>query len=369
MKIVIDAREYPTSTGRYIRKLLEYLEVIDGGSDREYVVLIKPADFDSYQPKAQNFSKVKADFKEFTFSEQIGFLRLVRNLKADLVHFGMVHQPILYHRAAVTTIHDLTTVRFYNPSKNWLLFKFKQFIYGLVIKISAKKSKHIITISNFEKEDITDYTHIKPEKVTVTLEAADKIDVASEEFTSLKNTQYLMYVGRSLPHKNLERLIDAFVFLKEAHPDLKLVFVGKKDHLMERHVAYAQEHGVEDIITTGYVSEGQLRWLYENTACYVFPSLSEGFGLPSLEAMMHGAPVASSNATCLPEINGDAAHYFDPLNVSDMAEKINDILTDEKLSAELIKKGHKQATKYSWKRMAEQTLEVYKKALDQDSKS
>lgn len=172
-----------------------------------------------------------------------------------------------------------------------------------------------------------------------------------------------MYVGRSLPHKNLERLMDAFKILREKHPDLKLVLVGKKDHLMERHLEYAAKHNIKGVEAAGYVSEGQLRWLYENTACYCFPSLSEGFGLPSLEAMMHGAPVASSNATCLPEVNGDAVHYFDPLSVNDMASKINDVLTDEKLRKQLIAKGYKQVKKYSWQRMAEQTLEVYKKAL------
>jgi len=112
------------------------------------------------------------------------------------------------------------------------------------------------------------------------------------------------------------------------------------------------------------VSEGQLRWLYENTAAYIFPSLSEGFGLPGLEAMAHGAPVVSSNATCLPEIYGNAAHYFDPLDINDIANKTNDVLTNSDLRNELIKKGKTQAAKYSWQQMAKQTLEVYKKALN-----
>ncbi len=96
---------------------------------------------------------------------------------------------------------------------------------------------------------------------------------------------------------------------------------------------------------------------------YVFPSLSEGFGLPALEAMQHGAPVASSNATCLPEVYGDAAHYFDPLDVQDMVEKIQQIMDDSDLRKQLIKKGRHQAAKYSWQRMAEQTLEVYQSVL------
>jgi glycosyltransferase involved in cell wall biosynthesis len=114
-------------------------------------------------------------------------------------------------------------------------------------------------------------------------------------------------------------------------------------------------------VFTDFINEGELRWLYEHSAAYVFPSLSEGFGLPGLEAMIHGTPVVSSDATCLPEVYGDAAHYFDPRDVRDMAAKISDVLTDSKLRQDLIKKGTAQAAKYSWQRMAEQTLEIYSK--------
>lgn len=362
-RIVIDAREYPTSTGRYIRKLLEYLEKIDANSEREYVVLIKSADFDSYQPKAKNFSKVKADFKEFTFAEQLGLLRLIRSLKPDLVHFGKDHQPLLYLRKSVTTMHDLTTARFYNPNKNWFYFKFKQIVYVMLLQIVARKSKRIITISEFVKKDIVHFTHIKPKKITVTLESADKIHSPAEVLKKFEKKPFLLYVGRTLPHKNLQRLVEAFAILKESHPDLNLVFVGKKDSLSTRLDNYAKKNNIKDVHFTGYVAEGQLRWLYENCSSYVFPSLSEGFGLPPLEAMVHGAPVASSNATCLPEINGDAVHYFDPLDVNDMAKKINDVLTDENLRKDLIKKGSIQVKKYSWERMATQTLEIYKQLL------
>ena len=139
--------------------------------------------------------------------------------------------------------------------------------------------------------------------------------------------------------------------------------MGKKDANYSRIEADVLKRGIKGVVFTGFASEGQLRWLYENTEAYVFPSLSEGFGLPGLEAMVHGAPVVSSNATCLPEIYGKGAHYFDPLNVGDMENAINSVLTDGKLRKKLIDLGHKQASKYSWKRMAEQTLEVYNKAL------
>jgi glycosyltransferase involved in cell wall biosynthesis len=166
-----------------------------------------------------------------------------------------------------------------------------------------------------------------------------------------------------MPHKNLGRLIDAFVVLQKTYPELVLVLAGKKDANYARHEERVRREGIYNVVFTGFVSEGQLRWLYENCAVYVFPSLSEGFGLPGLEAMVHGAPVVSSNATCLPEVYGEAAHYFDPLDTSDMAAKIGEVLYDEALRSNLIKKGKEQAAKYSWRRTAEQTLEVYEKAL------
>ena len=179
----------------------------------------------------------------------------------------------------------------------------------------------------------------------------------------LVDKRFLMYVGRPTPHKNLPRLIDAFVELKQEHPDLILVLAGKTDGNYRRIARDVKRREIQDIVFTDYISDGQLRWLYEHCAAYVFPSLSEGFGLPGLEAMANGAPVASSNATCLPEVYGDAARYFDPLDVSEMIKSINYLLTDARGRKKLIEAGYAQVKKYSWKRMAEQTLQVYKDAL------
>lgn len=363
MKIAVDAREFSTSTGRYIRKLLEYLEKVDENSEHNYVIMLKSEDYNKYQPKAKNFSKVKADFKEFTFVEQVSFLRFCRNLKVDLIHFAMVQQPVLYKGATVTTMQDLTTLRFLNPVKNPAVMKFKQKIYAWVNKQVAKKSNQIIVPTNFVKQDIIDFTHADSKKITVTYESADKIIEEPEPIRQLVNKDFIMYVGQPFSHKNLRRLIDAFVILQKSQPSLHLVLAGKLNEVYKIHVRYVKKIGLKNVVFTDFVSEGQLRWLYENCQAYIFPSLSEGFGLPGLEAMAHGAPVVSSNATCLPEVYGEAAYYFDPLSIEDMAEKINDVLGSTQLRESLIKKGSVQVQKYSWAKMAKQTLAVYAKAL------
>jgi glycosyltransferase involved in cell wall biosynthesis len=359
-RIVIDARELTTSSGRYVERLLRYLQELD--REHGYALLLKPADMGGWQATNPNFEKLACPYKEFTFGEQLGLWRQVRGLRADLVHFTFPQQPIWYRGKTITTVHDLTTLRFNNPDKNRLVFKFKQRVYGFVIKRAARKSAAVITPSEFVKHDLVQFTGIDPGKITVTYEAADAITDTARPVPGLEGKQFIMYVGRPTPHKNLERLVEAYGLLQAQHPDLVLVLAGKKDANYRRIEASVQKANIRGVVFVGFVAEGQLRWLYEHCAAYVFPSLSEGFGLPGLEAMAHGAPVVSSNATCLPEIYGDAAHYFDPLDTQGMADAVNEVLTDKALRSELVGKGRRQAAKYSWRRLAEQTLAVYKDA-------
>lgn len=361
--IAIDARELRTSTGRYIERLLFYLQQTK--SEHRYTVLLKPSDFDGWEPTNPQFKKMVCPYKEFTIGEQLGYLHLLNRLNADLVHFPMVQQPILYKNKTITTMNDLTTVRFHNPSKNKFVFAIKQRIYAWLNKAVAKKTNKIITYSNFVKDDILEFVSVDPSKFTVTYLSADRIEDSPTPLPDLQNTEYIMYVGRPMPHKNLEALIEAFQLLHAQHPSLRLVLAGKKDANYRRIESTVHEQGIKNVLFTDFVSEGQLRWLYENCQAYVFPSLSEGFGLPGLEAMTHGAAVVSSNATCLPEVYGDAAHYFDPLSTESMADAINEVLTDKNLRNNLVSAGKLQAEKYSWQRMAKQTLSIYAHVLNE----
>ncbi|MDB5184894.1 MAG: glycosyl transferase family 1 [Candidatus Saccharibacteria bacterium] len=361
-RIVIDARELRTSTGRYVERLLHYLQDLD--TTNEYLVLLKPQDISGWRTKSEHFLTVSCPYDEYGFAEQTGLLRQINKLKPDLVHFTMIQQPILYRGHSVTTVHDLTTARFTNPAKNPVVFRFKQAVYKEVIKRVAKNSKLIITPTGFVKDDLIEFTDIDPRKIVVTHESADRIDALPSPLPNLQKSKFIMYVGRPTPHKNLPRLIEAYALLRAQHPDLKLVLAGKKDANYRAIEANVPEKLRPHVVFTDFVTEGQLRWLYEHCEAYIFPSLSEGFGLPGLEAMIHGAPVVSSDATCLPEVYGDAAHYFDPLDVPAMADAISEVLSDSRLRTELIQRGKEKAAEYSWRRMAQQTLAVYNDALD-----
>jgi len=360
--IVIDARELRQSTGRYVERLIHYLQQID--HDHDYVILLNPTDMDSWEPTNPRFTKVSCPHKEFTFDEQLGFKKQLNDIKADLVHFASVQQPVWYKGKVVTTMQDLTTVRFRNPAKNYVIFTIKRWVYIWVNKRVAKKSVALITPTQFVKDDVTKFTHVNPDKITVTHEAVDEFDEPPTPVPGFEGKQYIMFNGRPLPHKNLRRVIEAFAILHEKYPDLYLMLAGKKNASQATYIALAEKLGVADkVVLTDWITDGQLKWAMQNTKAYIWASLSEGFGLPPLEAMLNSAPVVSSNASCMPEVLGDAAHYFNPLDVQDMATKISEVLEDPILREDLIQKGHQQIKKYSWKRMAEQTLAVYKRAL------
>jgi glycosyltransferase involved in cell wall biosynthesis len=360
--IVIDARLLRESSGRYVERLLHYLQQID--TENRYTVLLKPKDIDGWVPTNPNFTKLAAPYKEFTFGEQLGLLRLVYKLRPDLVHFAFTQQPILYPNKVVTTMHDLTTLRFDNPDKNPVVFKIKQKVYLAVNYLAAQKSLQVITPTEFVKKDVMKTLRVPDSRVTYTYESADKITDAAEPVMGVKGKKYIMYLGRPTPHKNLWRLVEAFKEIQKTHPDMYLVLAGKYDNNYALIAQKIKNEQIANIIFTDFISDGQLSWLYEHTSAYIFPSLSEGFGLPGLEAMHFGAPVVSSNATCLPEVYKDAAYYFDPLNTQDMAAKIAEVLDNKALADKLSKAGLQLVKQYSWKRMAEQTLEIYNNALD-----
>ena len=358
--IAIDARIINSTTGRYVERLLTYLQDID--HTNHYSILVRKKDVDFWKPTNTNFSIVVADFDNYSLEEQMGFKRLLKTLKPDLVHFCMPQQPIGYKGKKVTTFHDLTLLKTYNSDKSWLAFHLKQAVGKFVFKNVAVKNNHLIAISEFTKKELLEFTDVKEDNITVIYESADVANGSSKTY-KLPYKNYLLYVGQQSDYKNIKRLGDAHQKLLKNYPDLGLVLVGKKNASALINESYFDKKQYKNILFTDFVEDTELNWLYAHATAYVFPSLMEGFGLPGLEAMSHGAPVISSNATCLPEIYGTAAHYFDPKNTDDIARAITEVLGNQKLRTELSKNGYEQIKKYSWKRMAEQTHKVYTDVL------
>jgi glycosyltransferase involved in cell wall biosynthesis len=182
----------------------------------------------------------------------------------------------------------------------------------------------------------------------------------------IKPNKYILYVGNVYPHKNIDRLIDVFYALKQSKDidqDLQLVLVGKKDYFFEIIIQQVKSLNLEkSVLFPGYVPDEELISLYEHSLFYVFPSLYEGFGLPPLEAIALGTPIAISNATCLPEIFGKHIEYFDPKSKDNMQEVLYNFIKDSK-KRELQKKYHQDIlNRYSWSDMAESTKKLYNKS-------
>ncbi len=292
----------------------------------------------------------------------MGFKKFLEDLAPDLVHFCMPQQPLGYKGKHVTTVHDLILLNTYNSDKNWLAFHLKQLVGRYVFKKVARTSSHIIAPSQFTKNEYVKFAGIPENKITVTYEAADvSVDLLKPYSHPFK--EFIMYVGQQSDYKNIKRLGDAHQKLLEKHPDLGLILVGRKNPGVLQTEAYFNKMEYKNILFTGFIGDPERDWLYTNCSAYIFPSLMEGFGLPGLEAMAYGAPVISSNATCLPEIYGDAAHYFDPTNVEDMTYAIDKVISSGALQKDLVKKGNQQIKKYSWLKMAEQTHQIYMDAL------
>jgi len=359
--IAIDARIINSSTGRYIERLLKYLQEID--KSNKYSILLLAKDKDYWKPTNNNFTVEIANFKNYSIDEQIGFKKLLDKLKPDLVHFCMPQQPILYKGKHITTIHDLTLLKVYNSDKNWLIYHIKQLVGKFVFRIVTKSSSKIITPSEFTKKELQNRFNISDGKIATTPLAADICENKLIRYnTPFK--QFVLYVGQQSDYKNIRRLGDAHQKLLKNNPTLGLILVGKMNASAKNNQDYFKEKHYKNIHFTGFIPDEQKDWLYKNTAAYIFPSLMEGFGLPGLEAMGYGAPVVSSNATCLPEVYGDAAHYFNPKVTDDIAKAINDVLTNKTLRDNLIKNGYERIKQYSWKRTAQQTYDIYKEILN-----
>lgn len=385
MRIGIDARFFGPvgkGLGRYTERLIQNLEHIaeervqqthdDAGTPLEFVVFLRKENFDIYQPSSAKFKKVLADFRWYSLAEQLFFPPLILMERVDLMHFPHFNVPALTPCPFVVTIHDLILFRF--PTRrastlNAFTYWIKYGAYRLTIALAAWRARAIITVSEYTKLDIVRALKVKPERVTVTYEAADGVEggqlsIPGTFKLETKNIvrPYFLYVGNAYPHKNLERLLEVFSSLRKSGLDAQLVLVGKIDHFYESLRLEAKRLGLlegNDAVFYGFAEESELAELYRQARAYVFPSLLEGFGLPPLEAMRYGTPVAASGSSCLPEILDDAAIYFDPEDSNDMAGVMRRIFLDTELRAELAAKGKSRVARFSWRECAERTYQTY----------
>lgn len=361
--IVLDTRIIETSTGRYMQRLLEHINDTYAEQDgHRYTALVPSQHVDKWQARLPHIAVVGADQKWYTFAEQWSLYWQLRGLKPDLVHFTMPQQPLLWRGPAVTTIHDVTLIRFDNiaPGENALIYRIKQRIFHSLLRVVMRRARAVLTPTEFVRRDLGEFfgrTYL--EKIHVTPLAGEIPDVDPEPLPDYVDKDFLLVVGNGFPYKNVWRVIEGFALLKQAHPDLHLLIAGKKDAFYQAIEQRALEANISDIHFLGFITDGEKRWALQNAKVYVTASYSEGFCMPVLEAMIEGCPVVSSNASCLPEVVGDAGLLFDPDSAAELVAAVEKILASDDLRQSLIAKGREHAGSYSWARMVKQAHNVY----------
>jgi alpha-1,3-rhamnosyl/mannosyltransferase len=352
MKIGIDARNDGSGVGRYTFSLVRELAKLDG--ENEYTLFLNAKRYASYEAPGANFRPVEADIPWFSVREQLVLPRLIERERLDLVHFPHLTVPLLATMPFVVTVHDLNYLDADATARRAVLRA------GFRVELlKAKRARRLIAVSEHTRCEVARRLRLDPARVAVTYEAADAPAVEPDPATLRRygiDAPFFLYVGAAYPYKNLARLIEAFARVDGAY---RLVLAGAQ----EEFGAALRAHASGRVVFTGPVSEPELAGLYAGAFAYVFVSLSEGFGLPGLEAMAAGVPVVAARAGSLPEVYSDAAHYCDPYDVRSITAALREIAGDGELRRRLVEGGRRRSAEFSWARTAEQTLAVYREAL------
>ncbi len=378
MRIGIDARLWGSSgrgVGRYIQNLVTNLEKLD--RKNEYFIFLGKESYDLYHPRTKNFHRVPADIRWYGIEEQVTLPAIFASQNLDLLHIPHFNVPVFYRGKIVVTIHDLTMLKFGGRGTSTLSlpsYLLKRVGLRFILSGAVSRAAAIITPSKFVKDEVVKTFNVSPNKIFVTYEAGDLVGKertpgereVEDALGKYRITQpYFLYVGAFYPHKNVDRLIEAVKILNERlGKSAQLVLAGKRDAFLDKTVHRALEIGaLKYLALTDYVADADLVDLYQGAIAVVQPSLSEGFGLSSVEAMSLGMPLIQSDASCLPEIAERAALYFDPHSPQDMAEKLAKVLDSKKLREDLVNKGLKRSQDFSWEQMSRETLKVYNRVF------
>lgn len=280
----------------------------------------------------------------------------------DLVHSLAMTGPLWCSAAHVVTLPDVTWI--VEPDEN---DSRTVRLWRAVVPLVARRADRVLAISQAAADDVVRYLRVPARRVDVALLGASSRPAAEpapagelRRRFGLGERTVVLAVSAKRPHKNLLRLVEAVARLDE----VALVVPGEPTPYEAELRSLAHRLGVADRVRfPPYVSDGELEGLYALAACVAFSSLNEGFGLPVLEGMSRGVPVACARAGALPEVGGDVVAYFDPHSVEDMAETLRGVLTDKVAAAERVRRALERARTFTWQRTASRTLDSYEQAL------
>ena len=367
MRVAIDIRKvHDFGIGTYVRNVVRELARQD--TTNEYLLVSQPADRELAAQTGPNFRAVVDRSGNYTLREQLSIPLLLARERVDVFHAPHYVLPPLVRCPSVVTIHDCIHLMFPQYLPNRLASTYARSLMWN----ATHRAAHVLTVSEASKRDILRFFRIPPDRITVVHNALDErfgtapgdVDLHRVRERFQLHDPFVLYVGNIKPHKNVERLIEAFALVRTgplAH--VKLLIIGdeiSKYPTLRRTVHRLKLH--KHVRFLGFVDDRTLAALYRLATVFAFPSLYEGFGLPPLEAMASGTPVVTSNVSSLPEVVGDAAVLVEPEDVNAIAHGLRKVLLDESLRAELRARGLARAAEFSWARSVATIHRIYTEA-------
>lgn len=371
-RIGVDVRLWnETGVGRYIRNLVEQLHQIK--SENEYILfaLEKDKEFLTRKFNRENWRVVVSDIHWHTIAEQTTFPRIIEKEKLDLMHFTYFSVPIGYKGKFVVTMHDMIPFSVGTGKASTLpfpLYSIKRTAYKYIVTQALKKAQVVIVPTRAVQDDILHKVKIDKKKIEVVYEGTSKFagttsakDGSIERYGLVKE-QYFLYVGNAYPHKNIEKLLEAFLQLNSKHSEYKLCLVGKKDYFYKRILESPTAIAIGDSLK--YIespTDEELYGLYKNALSFISISKMEGFALPALEAMSLGVLVTLSDIPVFREVcKGAPIQFTDPNDSVGICNSLEFVINSaNKTRVDHIKLGRIVADSYSWKDMASKTLAIY----------
>ena len=368
MRIAIDARKLRDyGIGTYVRNLLRHLARLDDYN--EYIVLCRDEDCAFAGELGENFRAVAERSGGYSVREQLAVPMDLRRERADLFHAPHYVLPLLTPCRSVVTIHDCIHLRFPQYLPNRLGYAYAR----TSMSLATHRSARVLTVSEASKRDILEYFDVPESKIAVIYNAIDERfseEPPADEVMRVReryqlNDPFILYAGNIKPHKNLERLIEAFHIIRKGELEfVKLLIIGdeiSKYAALRRTVHRYKLH--KHVRFFGFVPDATLAILYRLARVFVFPSLYEGFGLPPLEAMASGTPVITSNLSSLPEVAGDAAMLIDPYETDAIAGAMRRVMMDDRLRDDMRERGLARAREFSWGRSIRRVKQIYDEVL------
>ncbi|MFI5177807.1 MAG: glycosyltransferase family 4 protein [Vicinamibacterales bacterium] len=364
MRIAIDARKlHDYGIGTYVRNLVRALA--RQPTDDQYLLLCRRSDRGFVESLGPRFAALIEEAGNYSVREQITVPIGLWRAGVDLFHAPHYVVSPLTMCPFVVTIHDCIHLRFpqYLPNR-------AAYVYARTVMTSAaRRARKVLTVSRASKEDILYFLKIPADKVEVIYNGLDErlaqapsdAEIGRVRQRFQLTSPFVLYAGNIKPHKNVDRLIEAFSILRRrGMSEVKLLIIGDEISKYPNLRRLVHRHQLHQYVRfLGFVADATLAVLYRLASVFVFPSLYEGFGLPPLEAMAAGAPVITSNVSSLPEVVGDAALLIDPMDPTAIADAMARVLGDPALRAELVRRGRERVTAFSWDRSAARTHEVY----------